>query len=345
MKKEKNTPVIYEEEYEEERAPKRKNKTLRATKKFLAILLALGITGYTVKTCYEVGHSNAVGNDIVTRFEQSNQGLINKYDEYVQAVALSMRSLMGGEINPLQAYSLYNILQSNGYLSCNQSFTYNLPVMFEAPGSLGISVPLGSATPTNTVCNLNEIMKALGFDSTVQLGYVFDKFDRQKDTILVAVNYAGVTYLFDPYNHHVYLKDAIITFRAVDNGDIRFIPSELMDKKYGPELTADTIAPLHKFQPDDYKNYSGAVKTYIDPSLGNYPKLTRTNIENAYFTSIYPATQRLVDELLTNYYVDNNTINAYFTGQTGWPTSYLARTETGIISTSFIDEQEAATLK
>ncbi len=326
------------------RTTKKPNRAIKATKKFIAVLLTLGVVGYSAKTAYEVSKDNAMGTAIVNEINNNNPELISRYNNYVQAVANTIRSTKDGILNPVEAYSAYLILQSNGYLSNNKEFSYNKPIMFEVPGHLGMSVPLGSANARNTVCNLNEVMKALGFDSTVQLGYVFNGLNKEYNAACVAVTYAGITYVFDPYNHQVYLKDAIIQFKAVDNPNLRFIPSEKLDKQYGPELTADTIEPLHKWQPGDYKNYSAIVKEYIHKSGKYYPKIPRSLIDDHYNNEIEPALDSYIDELLLNYYVDDASALAYMNGFTPWPGKYLAQTSEGLISSSFIDEHEAQAL-
>ena len=332
---------VKNEEYQGRHA-KKPVKKVRSTKKFIALLLTLGVLGYSGKVTYDVLKANNRGTEIVNEFNENNQELVSKYKNYVKAVAETIRGSKQGILNPVDAYNMYLILQSNGYLSINQEYSYLEPTMFEAPGNLGMSIPLGSGSAGNVISNLNEVMKALGFDSSVQIGYVFRGLEKQCTSSLVAVNYAGVTYLLDPYNHQVYLKDGLVKYKSVTNPDLYFIPSEKMDKQYGPELTADTIAPVMKWDTQDYTKYAESVKQYINPKGAYYPKVTRTYIDTQYSEAILPAIDSYVDILLRDYYVDNNNIRGYLNGDIEWPGKYLERTDEGIISTSFIDEQEAA---
>ena len=323
-----------------------KTKGRRVTTKFLAFLLALGLGGYAGYNIVDANKENKNSQAIVTQFNQYNNELVNDYAFYTESIAEAMYNLIGMDANPLQVFTLYNILQHNGYLSINKEFSTTEPIMFEAPGQMGISVALGSGRAANVACNLNAVMKAYGFDSSVQIGYVYDGIKKVYNSPVVSVEYCGVVYLLDPYGQQVYLKDSTIAYRSVQNPNLRFIPSELMDKRYGAKLNAESIGPIMNWASEDYGKYSAAVRTYTDIKGPRHVTVTRSQVENEYNTNIYPNVRRLADNVANNYFVDCNTVNAYVAGYGHWPTSYCVQNSDGLVSpVSYIDESEYAKIK
>lgn len=153
--------------------------------------------------------------------------LYETYDEYIMKIADVINACGNRDI--LFVYSLYLNMLDNGYFSYG-NYIHKTEPKVEFFDNEGINVVYGGAVCRNRANHLNDVLNALGYESSVSYGeYYIESPEHDVNHAVVYVKVNGIDYLLDPMNQSIYLRDSLGNYLHCEDKLKGFIPNYLYD--------------------------------------------------------------------------------------------------------------------
>lgn len=223
----------------------------------------------------------------------------DNYHTYIDLIAKKI-SEVKEERDIIGDFAIYEAILKNGYISYGD-FEYAHPSV----GFIclrGASVAVGNGVCLNEAHNMADVFTSLGYDARVVLGNYYNKEEKNEkgpNHALVYIDDGEFSYLLDPTNEQVFLKESFMKYYSTDSQEDTVICFEPVlsfefndNEAYNSYFLLKDIVPDHgkhwlvlkayKNYREDAEKYLEEFKQYEKESLAEYEEAIKQNFDEVY---------------------------------------------------------------